>query len=311
MRLGVEEEMASKYWIKLYHEIIDDPKMGCLTDRLWRRAIELFLMAGDINKDGELPPVKDISWRLRISIDELEIDLENLEKEEILHKSDDTWFVTNFEKRQKPMKKDEYMRRLRDDRKSDVFVTDELLDSDQDVTDVLPEVTQNKIEIEIKNNNSVEQEEELENGNKYFDDLHDERGEPAPREHLTAEQRKERTRKAANKFGENSQGKNREIETYLSKVGEHVRPLARVFCEYKSRPPTKKENSYWRKAWEDQYEIGLKPENITMAIDKMNKDGLTIKSPESVTAIAEDLQTNKTSQSPQATEVWTSEGQVY
>ena len=25
--------MASRYWIKLYHEILDDPKMGRLTDR--------------------------------------------------------------------------------------------------------------------------------------------------------------------------------------------------------------------------------------------------------------------------------------
>jgi len=24
------------YWIKLYHEIIDDPKMATMPDRLWR-----------------------------------------------------------------------------------------------------------------------------------------------------------------------------------------------------------------------------------------------------------------------------------
>jgi len=29
--------MGSPYWIKLYHEILNDPKMGRLPDRLWRR----------------------------------------------------------------------------------------------------------------------------------------------------------------------------------------------------------------------------------------------------------------------------------
>jgi hypothetical protein len=29
-------------WIKLYLEILDDPKMGKLPDWCWRRAIELF-----------------------------------------------------------------------------------------------------------------------------------------------------------------------------------------------------------------------------------------------------------------------------
>ena len=29
-----------KYWIKLYHEILDDPKMGRLSDRTWRRTNE-------------------------------------------------------------------------------------------------------------------------------------------------------------------------------------------------------------------------------------------------------------------------------
>ena len=35
--------MSSFYWIKLYHEVLDDPKMALLPDRLWRRTIELFI----------------------------------------------------------------------------------------------------------------------------------------------------------------------------------------------------------------------------------------------------------------------------
>ena len=62
--------MASKYWIKLYHEILDDPKMGRLPDALFRRAIEFFLIAGERGREGDLPPLADIAWRLRA--DEIE-----------------------------------------------------------------------------------------------------------------------------------------------------------------------------------------------------------------------------------------------
>lgn len=54
--------MAAKYWIKLYHEILHDPKMGRLPDNLWRRCIELFLLAGELGAEvdeddkGHLPP---------------------------------------------------------------------------------------------------------------------------------------------------------------------------------------------------------------------------------------------------------------
>lgn len=47
--------MASKYWIKLYHEILDDHKMGRLPDRLWRRVIELILLAGEQDDEGLHP----------------------------------------------------------------------------------------------------------------------------------------------------------------------------------------------------------------------------------------------------------------
>jgi len=45
----------SKLWIKLYHEILDDPKMCKLSDRLYRRVMELFLLAGETNKGEPYP----------------------------------------------------------------------------------------------------------------------------------------------------------------------------------------------------------------------------------------------------------------
>jgi hypothetical protein len=54
-----------RIWIKLYLEILNDSKMGKLPDWLWRRAIELFLLAGENGDDGLLRPVPDLAWRLR------------------------------------------------------------------------------------------------------------------------------------------------------------------------------------------------------------------------------------------------------
>ena len=107
--------MAYMYWMRLYYEILDDYKMYSLSDHLFRRAIELFLLAGEKNERGVLPPVEVIAWRLRTSPDDMQKDLDALEQVRIVHKEDEGWIVTNYEKRQKPMPKKEYVRRKRED----------------------------------------------------------------------------------------------------------------------------------------------------------------------------------------------------
>ena len=92
--------MGSKYWIKLYHEIVDDPKMGQLSDHLWRRCIELFLIAGDYNKDGQLPSLNDTAWRLRTNAEILEAELNDLSRYGITTVADGHWGVTKFRDRQ-------------------------------------------------------------------------------------------------------------------------------------------------------------------------------------------------------------------
>ena len=92
--------MPSKYWIKLYIEILDDLKMGMMTDYLWRRTIELFLVAGEYAEDGRLPPLKDLSWRVRISKDEMTEILQELEELKITAFDGNDWYVLNFVKRQ-------------------------------------------------------------------------------------------------------------------------------------------------------------------------------------------------------------------
>lgn len=92
--------MPSFYWIKLYHEILNDPKMGRLSDRLWRRCIECFLMAGQQADDGYLPCTADMAWMLRTDEATLVADLTALAEYNILEERDGRWYVINFTKRQ-------------------------------------------------------------------------------------------------------------------------------------------------------------------------------------------------------------------
>lgn len=90
------------YWIKLYHEITDDPKMATLPDRLWRRTIELFLLAGKLcaDKSGKLPDTRQLAWLLRMNTDDLQTDLDQLVATGIIQPIPNGWLVVNFQKRQ-------------------------------------------------------------------------------------------------------------------------------------------------------------------------------------------------------------------
>lgn len=118
--------MASKYWIKLYHEILDDPKMARLSDECWRRAIELFLLAGDYAKGGLLPPFSDIAWRLRVDESNLLQNFQELQTLGIISESTSgEWCVTHFKERQNADSSIERMRRFRGSRqKQEYYVMD-------------------------------------------------------------------------------------------------------------------------------------------------------------------------------------------
>ena len=94
--------MPSRYWIKFYIEVLDDPKMGRLSDRLWRRACELFLVAGETHDGGSLPSPEDLAWRLRLTSEELSEDLSQLTELGILSRDNWQLRVVNFSPRWKP-----------------------------------------------------------------------------------------------------------------------------------------------------------------------------------------------------------------
>lgn len=141
--------MAAKYWIKLYHEILHDPKMGRLPDNLWRRCIELFLLAGELgcevveeDEKGVLPSTEEIAWHLRQSEQVLEAELVKLTEIGILTKIETGWLVTNFANRQKHVADAERMKQYRERKRKK-----ELQSSDASDTDVVTRsVTKRNIE---------------------------------------------------------------------------------------------------------------------------------------------------------------------
>ena len=145
--------MATKYWLKFFYEVVDDPKMGRLPDNLWRRFFECCAIAGELNQHGRLPPLTDISWRLRIDIGTLESEFDQLARIGLFdfradNVLDGYWMVTNFEKRQKAMPKAEFMRRKRDEERQDHYYgvteyvtngkTDKDKDKDKDKESIFP-----------------------------------------------------------------------------------------------------------------------------------------------------------------------------
>lgn len=93
--------MSTYHWIKLYDEILDDPKMGRLSDGAYRLCINAFLLANRSDeRDGRLPDFEDLSWLLRLSRDDLEKYWQELERAEIVTVEDGLPFVIHFKARQ-------------------------------------------------------------------------------------------------------------------------------------------------------------------------------------------------------------------
>ena len=93
--------MASPFYIKLWNEILDDYKMGSLPDNVWRRCIELFMFAGELYRDGQLPPTDNIAYRLRQNPETLQEELEHLARVGIIEANDQGWLIIAFAERQR------------------------------------------------------------------------------------------------------------------------------------------------------------------------------------------------------------------
>lgn len=148
---------SSYFYIKLYHEILHDPKMGRLTDNLWRRAIEVFLLAGENGHNGNLPSIENMAWELRLSIEELESNLQTLAKYDIVSLTPNGWHVTHFEKRQAAIEGKDRVSAHRDRIKKQAYYaeeTDETQLGNDDVTSRYTELDIDKELDQSKNKNN-------------------------------------------------------------------------------------------------------------------------------------------------------------
>lgn len=105
--------MVAKYWLKLYHEMLDDPKVMTLRPSLRWRFIETLLMAGEMDEDGYLPDLKHYAWRVRDTLELVESELIELADAGLLSREDGRWLVTRFAERQAPVSAAERMRQMR------------------------------------------------------------------------------------------------------------------------------------------------------------------------------------------------------
>lgn len=134
--------MATNYWLKLYHDIIRDHKIGRLPVNLKWRFVECLVLAGEVHEDGYLPPVEQMAWELRCDEVTLKSDLGQLAMAELLEirQWDDVterWFVSNFSKRQAPsdaaLRMREYRKKKRKEKKKEEITdTDNIPSSTQD-----------------------------------------------------------------------------------------------------------------------------------------------------------------------------------
>jgi len=147
------------YWIKWYHEILDDPKMATLPDRLWRRFSELCLLAGKLcpSKSGNLPDTRQIAWMLRMQTDDLQTDLEQLVSVGLIESIPNGWFIVNFKKRQSPATSTERVKQYRERKQKGRYYEDET-DLKRKVTQI-NRLTETELDTETDTNNQRPDEE--------------------------------------------------------------------------------------------------------------------------------------------------------
>lgn len=94
-------------WIKLYTEILDDPKIGRLTWAQRGMWDALLLLAGRLdhrdendNPTGQLDTLENVAWHLRCTKEELEETVKAMNDLGMIDERDGILFVTNFTKRQ-------------------------------------------------------------------------------------------------------------------------------------------------------------------------------------------------------------------
>lgn len=143
--------MASKYWLKLFHETIYDPKIMMRSPGARLRWYECLCLAGDIDKDGELPSIEHMLFVFRISEEQLLDELSELARAGMIVQTGDTYVVKNWTKRQGKMDGAERTARYRETKHHEEYagcVTNNIKPCDESVTNRYADVDIDK-EVEV------------------------------------------------------------------------------------------------------------------------------------------------------------------
>jgi hypothetical protein len=129
--------MAKYPWAKIWVEILDDPKIKNMSDDLFRNFIYFILAAKEYDHDGELPAIKDLAWRLRLTEEQTVTCLSHLRHIGVTHVTEGSWYVTHFEKRQAQSLSPSAvrMRRMRAKRKMSASLVTSLGDASHSYSD--------------------------------------------------------------------------------------------------------------------------------------------------------------------------------
>lgn len=123
--------MSNYFWFKFPYGRLNDPVIALLPDRLWRRYHELYTVAGITRRGGLLPEESFIAFQLRISLEDLLLDLKQLASIDKLRKTPNGWLVVDFEREQARIPDDE---RKAAERERDREGHEEVTTRDNDVT---------------------------------------------------------------------------------------------------------------------------------------------------------------------------------
>lgn len=141
--------MASKYWLKLYHEMLDDEKVMMLRPALRWRFIETLLVAGEMDEGGYLPETRKYAWRVRDSFEVVETELGELAEAGLLSRVDGRWLVTKFAERQAAVGAAERMARMRERQKKQGYYGDDTPEKRESYEDVTKRHTDKDIDKDI------------------------------------------------------------------------------------------------------------------------------------------------------------------
>lgn len=110
----------SRVWVKLYTEMLHDPKVGQLSDGAYRLFVELILIAGKVDLEGVTDTPENIAWELRKDLDTLnELLDELLDTGLVIGDPNHFIIVKSFKKRQPETTVNERVKRHREKKKEE------------------------------------------------------------------------------------------------------------------------------------------------------------------------------------------------